>query len=53
MILCQLYIYMCYLQCFSSGAEIGQHKNNHAYQFMVCFIYEINFILAIYFLLKY
>ncbi|XP_011153545.1 transcriptional adapter 2B [Harpegnathos saltator] len=22
------------LQCFSSGAEIGQHKNNHAYQFM-------------------
>ncbi|XP_071630485.1 transcriptional adapter 2B isoform X1 [Temnothorax longispinosus] len=22
------------LQCFSAGAEIGQHKNNHAYQFM-------------------
>ncbi|XP_063235227.1 transcriptional adapter 2B [Bacillus rossius redtenbacheri] len=22
------------LQCFSSGAEIGQHKNTHAYQFM-------------------
>ncbi|XP_015123502.1 transcriptional adapter 2B isoform X1 [Diachasma alloeum] len=22
------------LQCFSAGAEIGQHKNNHSYQFM-------------------
>ncbi|XP_020282647.1 transcriptional adapter 2B isoform X1 [Pseudomyrmex gracilis] len=22
------------LQCFSAGAEIGQHKNDHAYQFM-------------------
>lgn len=22
------------LQCFAAGAEIGQHKNNHAYQFM-------------------
>ncbi|KAK7789179.1 hypothetical protein R5R35_006799 [Gryllus longicercus] len=23
------------LQCFSAGAEIGPHKNDHAYQFMV------------------
>lgn len=22
-------------QCFSAGAEIGQHKNDHPYQFMV------------------
>jgi len=22
-------------QCFSAGAEIGPHKNDHAYQFMV------------------
>jgi len=22
-------------QCFSAGAEIGPHKNEHAYQFMV------------------
>jgi hypothetical protein len=27
---------MSYLfQCFSAGAEIGPHKNEHAYQFMV------------------
>jgi hypothetical protein len=27
---------MLYLfQCFSAGAEIGPHKNEHAYQFMV------------------
>lgn len=24
-----------FLQCFSAGAEIGQHKNDHSYQFMV------------------
>jgi hypothetical protein len=24
-------------QCFSSGAEIGPHKNNHAYQIMVSY----------------
>jgi hypothetical protein len=28
--------YILYLfQCFSAGAEIGPHKNDHAYQFMV------------------
>jgi len=27
---------MNYLQCFSAGAEIGQHKNDHPYKFMVC-----------------
>lgn len=25
----------CHAQCFSAGAEIGQHKNDHPYQFMV------------------
>ncbi|KAH0566702.1 transcriptional adapter 2-beta isoform X1 [Cotesia glomerata] len=29
---CQ-YFDLC-LQCFSAGAEIGQHKNDHSYQFM-------------------
>ncbi|XP_034941248.1 transcriptional adapter 2B isoform X2 [Chelonus insularis] len=27
------YFDLC-LQCFSAGAEIGQHKNDHSYQFM-------------------
>lgn len=25
-------------QCFSNGAEIGPHKNNHPYQFMVNYL---------------
>lgn len=25
----------CYLQCFAAGAEIGPHKNDHSYQFIV------------------
>lgn len=27
-------VFLC-LQCFAAGAEMGPHKNNHAYQFMV------------------
>lgn len=27
--------YSFFFQCFSLGAEIGEHKNNHSYQFEV------------------
>ena len=31
---CPQEVELC-LQCFAAGAEMGPHKNNHAYQFMV------------------
>lgn len=27
--------FIYFFQCFSLGAEIGSHKNDHSYQFMV------------------
>lgn len=30
-----IFMVNCYFQCFSLGAEIGSHKNDHSYQYMV------------------
>lgn len=30
-----LLFFIEFLQCFAAGAEIGPHKNDHRYQFMV------------------
>lgn len=37
-----------YLQCFASGAEIGPHKNDHAYKFYVSTLICNNLIKFIY-----